>query len=347
MGVLHINTGYVRRKRGIEWRKLFVRADLTGGIDNTLKETPSLIAENHRILRKRKVPKIAMTKACGGCDYWDHCAAGKPDDWIYYLYAITSNKFDELTESGIESITEIPDVYPLSGIQMLIRKVLITGKEYISEGLTKALLGSGPPSYYLDFETMGPAIPLYAGTRPYQAVPFQWSLHRLNRKGKLNHSEFLAKGDSDPQRDFAESLIKAVGTSNQPIMVYSSFEKRILTQLEGQFPDLKALLNAIIERLFDLLHVTRNNIYHPDFYGSFSIKSVGPALVPELSYDKLDGVADGMAASASFEAMATGRLSNALEISIQRQGLLDYCKLDTLALVEVHRLLREKSSKVA
>jgi hypothetical protein len=125
------------------------------------------------------------------------------------------------------------------------------------------LRSCGPPTCYLDFEAMMPPIPLYAGTRPYQTIAFQWSLHVLTDEGTLHHREFLANADGDPRRAFAETLIDALSDSDAPIVVYSSYEQTRLKELAATFPDLRAPLVAITGRLADLLPAVRSAVYFP------------------------------------------------------------------------------------
>lgn len=344
-GLLHINKNYIRRKNGIDWAKFFKRADLTDGLKLVLEETPYLIAENHRVLRKRNPPEVEPFKHCGDCDYWDRCTANKPADWVIQLPGLRTDQYETMKEHGIEAISDIDDDYPLTGNHVIARQVVLSGQEYVSPDLWKPLKKCGPPAYYLDFETMSPAIPLYPGTGPYQVIAFQWSLHHINRNGKVTHQEYLATGETDPRREFAESLIHALRKNKQPVIVYSAYEKTTLNGLANLFPDLKDDIDAIIDRLEDLLKVTRHYIYHPDFHGSFSIKSVAPALVPNLSYANLDQISDGLGASAGFQAIAGGSLGDDQDVETLRQALLEYCKLDTLALVEVHRALMERAQQ--
>ena len=342
-GLIHINTDYARGKRGINWTKFFIRQDLTDGLYEVLEETPSLIAENYRVLRKRKPPEVEPFKKCGDCDYWDTCTANKPDDWVIQVPGVGDATYEKMKGYGIEAISDIGDDYPLNPKQVIACQAILTGQEYISPDLGKALKKYSLPAYYLDFETFFPAIPLYPGTKPYQTQAFQWSLHHVNRNGKVTHQEFLATGDVDPRREFIENLIHALRLNSQPVIVYSGYEKTTLEVLAKLFPDLESPIVGIIGRLEDLLDVTKNHIYHPGFYGSFSLKSVTPVLVPSLSYADLEGVSEGLGASASFEAIASGKLNDDQDTEVLRQGLLDYCELDTLALVEVHRVLREKA----
>jgi hypothetical protein len=155
----------------------------------------------------------------------------------------------------------------------------------VAPDLRRLLHGYGPPAGYLDFEAMMPPIPLYEGTRPYQTIPFQWSLHTLTRDGALHHREFLADGASDPRRGFAEALIEALSDADVPIIVYSHYEQTRLRELASIFPDLRDPLTAIIGRLADLLPIVRNAVYFPAAGFSNSIKLVGPAIGRKLRRD--------------------------------------------------------------
>jgi len=194
---------------------------------------------------------------------------------------------------------------------------------------------------------MMPPIPLYEGTRPYQTIPFQWSLHTIDANDALDHKVFLADGLIDPRRQFAETLLDALANSDVPIIVYSPYEQTRLRELAANFPDLSAPLNAAITRLRDLLPIVRSAVYLPEFGFSKSIKSVAPALSPEFGYDDLQGVADGIAASGAFLQIASGAITVPEEIADLRTQLLAYCERDTLAMVEVHRALMRLSNQSA
>ena len=170
---------------------------------------------------------------------------------------------DELKARGIESISSIPADFPLTSKQVIIRDATASGKPYIATDLGRLLQPFGPPACYLDFEAMMPPIPLYEGTRPYQTIPFQWSLHTIDGDGVLSHKEFLADGVNDPRRQFAETLIDALACSDDPIIVYSAYEQTRLKELAADFPDLSTALNALIARLADLLPIVRSAVYFP------------------------------------------------------------------------------------
>jgi predicted RecB family nuclease len=220
--------------------------------------------------------------------------------------------------------------------------VVRSGREFVAADLATALATLGPPTAYLDFETISPAVPLYPGTRPYQRIPFQWSLHEMDATGGVRHREFLADGRRDPRRDFVERLLEPVDGGAYPVVVYLTYEDGVLAELALALPELAARIDALRARLVDLLPVVRQRVHHPAFSGSFSLKAVAPALARGFGYGDLDEIGEGRAASAAFLRMASGPVSDAEEETRVRAALLTYCERDTRALVELHRALRER-----
>jgi len=188
------------------------------------------------------------------------------------------------------------------------------------------------PRYYLDFETIGLAVPRWKGVRPYMQVPFQWSCHIHHKDRQIEHTEFLDVSGYDPRRACAESLVRNIGREGVLIAYNAGFERRVIRELAEQFPDLSKSLLDMNERFVDLLPITRNAYYHPSQMGSWSIKSVLPALVPELSYSALEGVQDGGDAQLAWIQAANAEPTERNRIAGQ---LLEYCKLDTLAMVKI------------
>jgi hypothetical protein len=342
--LVHVNNVYVRGQDGIDWRAYFARVDVGSDVGARLAEIPSRLPAMRECLANEKAPSIEPGRQCSspyGCDYWDQCTTGKPADWIIRLPRLSEANAAELKALGVEAVSAIPAEFPLTDKQSVIRETIVSGRPFISDDLPRLLTAFGPPACYLDFEAMAPPIPLYQGTRPYQTLPFQWSLHEIDGVGRLGHLEFLADGADDPRREFAETLIAALGRSNSPIIVYSSYEKSRLRDLAEVFPDLRSSLEAVIDRLADLLPVVRQAVYLQAFDFSFSIKTVGPALCPDFGYEDLDGVADGLAAAGAFLQIAGGAVVNADEIARLRRQLLAYCERDTLAIVKAHAALLE------
>ncbi len=342
--VIHVDTSYIRGDEGIDWRRFFRRADVTAMVDPLRQGLPEDVDAMHAVLAQPKCPLTEPSAHCFspyGCKFWTHCTQTKPDDWVFHLPG--RSRFEALRALGIERIVDIPDDFPLTARQQRMRDVLRSGEEYVSSDLATALTILGPPTAYLDFETMNPAIPLYPGTRPYQRIPFQWSLHQMGSDGAVVHREFLADGRKDPRWEFVATLVGALGDSREPIAVYSGFEGSVLAELATVVPSQAGTLSDLRSRLVDLLPIVRTHTYHPAFEGSFSVKAVAPALAPGFSYDDLEGIGDGDAASDAFLTIARAAAGDETAL---RQALLAYCKRDTLAMVELHRALRRRTELV-
>jgi hypothetical protein len=176
---------------------------------------------------------------------------------MFYMPNLSAERRAELQVLGVESISAIPDDFRLSPRQEIIRNVTRSGKPFVTSDLSERLQSFGPPAFYLDFEAFLPAVPLYPDTRPYQTIPFQWSLHQSDSKGNVSHQEFLAEGDLDPRRQFVETLIDALKGAKWHIIVYSSYEQARFAELAAAFPDLKRPITAIVRRLSDLLPVVQ------------------------------------------------------------------------------------------
>ena len=210
----------------------------------------------------------------------------------------------------------------------------------VLDGARHSLERLAYPRFFLDFETIGPAVPIWSGTRPYASIPVQWSCHIDNGAGDgsvngLRHKEFLDLSGDAPMRALAESLIECLGDVG-PVLMWTNYEERRIKDLVELFPDLAERLQAIVARLFDLHPVVKDNYYHPKMLGSWSIKAVLPTIAPSMNYAELEGIAEGTAASDGFiEAIDP-------ETTPQRKAELDeqlrrYCRFDTEAMVEIVR----------
>jgi hypothetical protein len=340
-GILHINNQYVYDGQNLDLDSLFSFGDLTNDIKSMQPEIPSSLAELKAMLANTDAPEIQPSRHCHkpyDCEFWDHCIKDMPEFWVYNINGIGENKLDDLADMGIQDIGNIPVTFPLSQIQDRIRESVTNQQEYISKELKAELNNMEYPIHFLDFETIGPAIPRYAGTRPYQTIPFQWSDHILYEDGKLDHREYLCKEDKDPREEFTQTLIDALGTEGS-IVIYTSYETGVLNSIVEHFPHYADELWAIIDRFRDLHAIIRNNYYHPNFYGSFSLKYVLPALVPEMSYDKLS-IQDGMQASLEYLRMMDPETPEEEKTRL-RTDLLTYCGQDTEAMIKIRdELLR-------
>lgn len=208
----------------------------------------------------------------------------------------------------------------------------------ISSALPDVLRRLCYPLYFMDFETYGPALPIFAGMRPYEAIPFQWSVHVQRHPGAgLEHYEFLAANPHDPREDFLDSLLKVVEDAGGEghIIVYHRYEENRLNDLFRWLPPYAQRIEKVKGRLWDLHQVIKSHVQHPGFRGSYSLKSVLPVLVPHMAYEGME-IAAGLQASLAYATLRTGELEEA-ESQKLRQSLLQYCRQDTLALPEIIR----------
>jgi hypothetical protein len=338
--LMHIDTGYVYPGGPLDLSKFFCAEDLTAEVLSRQADIPKRVREMREVLAAATPPAVEPGDHCThpyDCPFWDHCTAGKPARWIYHLPG-GRKAYRELLALGIQTIDEIPAGFLLSPLQQKVKD----GIECIGPGLGAALQTIQYPVHHLDFETVGSAIPLYPNTRPYLAVPFQWSNHIEAADGALRHEEYLHADGTDPREPFARTLLDSLGREGS-ICVYTSYEQNILTALAEALPDLRADLLALVPRLWDLHAVVKAHYYHPGFGGSYSIKAVLPALIPALAYDDLK-IQDGTTASLQFARMAAGDFDPGEQARL-RTALLKYCERDTLAMVEIRRTLALKAAR--
>jgi predicted RecB family nuclease len=332
----HVNRNYVFQGGMVDpWRFFRIR-NVTRRVARLQPKLTFQLRAAFTVLSMPKEPDIAPGRHCVvpiTCEFYDRCNTQRPDDHIGCLPRIHASAMEELEEMGIESIREIPDDFELSEIQRRAATCVQTGEPWYSPELRQVLGGLTYPLYFADFETVNPAIPRFPGLRPYDHLPFQFSVHvRLQPGAELEHCEFLGTDRSDPRREFISSLCHALGESGS-ILVYSSFESQRLSDLASWFPEFADRITAIQARLFDLLPIVREHTYHPAYAGSYSIKSVLPALVPDMSYYGME-VADGQSAGLAWTSMVRGGLDRGGCDRI-RKALLDYCGQDTLAMVRL------------
>lgn len=278
-------------------------------------------------------PTPEMILACKDCDWFetDCVGVGIPDP-LFVIPRISAKKFDAL--KIYQRISALPVDADLTDIQRGIVDVIQSGRARVSRDGLQILDGMQWPVRYLDFEAVTPPVPWFEDSPPYEAVPFQYSLHQLDAPdAELVHREYLAPVDGDWRRDMLATLLRDLGDSGS-IVVYSGYEKGRLRALATTFPSFADQINAVIERLFDLEHVFKHGYQHPGFGGRTSIKKVLPVMVPELSYQRL-AVNNGDDALGVFGLMRVG-VTDEEVVPRQRELLLEYCKLDTYAMVRLH-----------
>ncbi len=238
---------------------------------------------------------------------------------------------------NVALIPDIPDRFSLTPVQKRTRDALKTGVPQIVPGLSDALRRVAYPLFFLDFESVAAACPLYEDVAPHASVPTQYSLHILTApEAPPEHREFLHEDRSDPHRPVAERLLAHLSQAGT-IVVYSPYEQQMIACLERRLPDLASALSALLPRLYDLCDAIRRHYYRPEFKGSFSIKQTLPALVPDLGYGDLV-IADGGAATAAYREMIAPETSPDRRQEIAR-NLRDYCARDSFAMVRLYRAL--------
>jgi Domain of unknown function(DUF2779) len=338
VSLMHINTGYLYRDGPIDLTELFAIQDLSEAVAQRRASVPERLATMNRMLLDTQPPDIEPDRHCHTpyeCPFWEHCTKDKPARWIHYLPG-SKHVVGQLMELGVATIDEIPADTKLSPVQRRVKENV----EWVSGKLGAVLKAVQYPVHHLDFETIMLPVPRFSETRPYQALPVQWSNHIEQATGELRHEEFLHKDVTDPRRVLAEALLESLGDRGS-ICVYSPYEQSVIEQLAEALPSLRAALQALVKRIWDLHPIVRDYYYHPQFDGSYSLKEVLPALVPSLAYDDLEIKEGGHAASEYYRMVFVE--TDWVERATIEEALLRYCARDTLAMVELRRVLKGKA----
>jgi predicted RecB family nuclease len=343
----HVNRNYVYTGGDIDVWRFFRIKNLTRRVERLLPKLTFQLRSELRVLAMPNPPEIPTGPHCTNpitCEFFDRCNPPLPNNHIGYLPRLHASAAEELEEMGVESILDIPEDFHLSERQRIACTSVQTGQAWFSAELDKELESLKYPLYFTDFESVNPAIPRFSGMRPFDQILFQWSLHvQREPDAEPEHHEFLATDRSDPRREFISSLRRALGETGS-IVVYAAFESQRLLELAAWLPEFAEQIKKIQCRLWDLLPVVRNHVYHPAFGGSFSLKAVLPALVPELTYENM-AVANGQDAGLAWESLVRGNLDGAEHEKV-RKALLDYCGQDTLALVRLLEALRHRTDSI-
>ena len=346
VSIVHINSNYVRGET-LELDKLFTIVDITDIAKSKLNEVDTKIKEINTYMEQTKEPNDDIGMHCVtpyDCPFFNHCTKHLPENNIFNIRRMRNSKKFKLYHEGIYSyeklLTVDIDWKCKQQIEFeLYDKAPIINKEKIKEFLNTLSY----PLYFLDFETYQQSIPEYPGIKPYQQIPFQYSLHYIEGKDKeLLHKEFLSEASIDPRRTLAESLIKDIPKDVCTLAYNMMFEKMVIKNLAKDYPDLKEHLMNIHDNMKDLMIPFKDREYYTkDMLGSYSIKYVLPALFPNdpsLDYHNLEQIHNGSEAMSTFATL--GSLSKE-EQKIVRHNLLKYCELDTYAMVKIWQKLLE------
>ncbi len=342
--IVHINNSYVREDT-LDIHALFTISDIT----EFVKDRQHLIEPNLTDLKEMlddKMPTVDIGAHCTNpytCDFYKHCHAHLPYPSIFNLYWMSGAKKWEMYYKGIVHFHDIPKETRLNATQTLQVETFKTKEPAIDKAIISEFLETiSYPINFFDFETFNEAIPRFKKQRPFAQIPFQYSLHILHDDGTMEHKEFLVDEQSDPRVALIKQMLSDITPTGTIVAFNQGFEKSVIKGLADFQPEYADKLLELNERFVDLIvPFRRRGYYHPDFNGSFSLKSVLPALFPddaELDYKKLEIQNGGMA-------MDTFSNLHLLKDPTQREkiraNLLAYCKLDTLAMVRIWEKLKE------
>jgi hypothetical protein len=338
ISLAHINNQFVYQGDG-NYEGLLVERDLTNEIVHIDPRVEDLIATARAAIADG-IPNVTVGVHCSkpyDCAFQSYCW---PTDAQYPIAGLRGSKakLGQYVAAGCRDIRDVPAEEITADTQLRIHHVTCAGAPEVLGGARAILSELDYPRYYLDFETVSPAIPIWAGTRPYEAIPVQWSCHIDDGTGdgdyeNMRHEEFLDLSGQPPMRSLAEHLIECLGDAG-PVLMYTNYEEGVIRNLARMFPDLKPALDRIIERLFDLHPVVKEHYYHPDMLGSWSIKAVLPTINPDMDYKKLEGIREGTAASNGFLEAIDPETDMLRKLELEEQ-LRRYCCFDTEAMVEI------------
>jgi hypothetical protein len=321
--------------------ELYIREDVTGRVEAFLPQVPALVSAQLATLVGPE-PVLPIGPHCGepgDCPFEGRCWRDVPPDHVTMLHGIRRLNAWGLVQGWRERMGDLPPDLPLTPLQQRQRRAQLEGRMLVEPGLGDALRALVPPIAHLDFETVGPAIPVWPGLGPWHVAPVQFSCHVQRLDGTLEHHQWLAVGPEDPRPELARALIEACGEA-RTITMYTGSERAMIRQLAAAAPDLATELAGLDARLVDLKAILSRNVCHPGFRGSLGLKQVLPVLVPGLTFDLLP-IRDGVRASAELYRLlfdSAGLLPT--ERATLEMELLAYCELDTLAMVRLTECLR-------
>ena len=342
--LMHINNQYVR-KGEIDPKKFFIQEDVTDQVKKYLPEVENDLSEMLKVIAKKKCPEISIGPHCSDpyeCPLQEICWDFLPKHNPFTVYRFKSETAFSLVENRVTDVLSIGYEIELNDKQQIQINSIRSKKPYINKEGIKSFLGElSYPLYYLDFETIGPALPLFDDSRPYEQIPFQFSLHIQQKRGaKLEHVSFLAVGKNDTRAELLQLLKKHLGAKGSIVTYNASFEKDKLNKAAEVFTEYKKWNEGIQERIVDLLDPFRAfYYYHPSQMGSASIKAVLPALTGK-SYKGM-AIADGGAGSREYLRVTFGEGITEKDRTNVRSDLEKYCTQDTEGMVWIVEALEK------
>ena len=344
--ILHLNQDYVR-KGALDIKQLFIATDVTEEVYELKVEVDNQRQAALDIIQQHSSVGITTCNKPKTCPYPELCHPQLPDFSIYDIPRLDKSKAETLKQNNILAIQDIPDDFKLSKKQLTIVTAAKRGHPTIErEELKNELSTLIFPLYFLDYETYNSAIPLFDGYRPQQQMIFQYSLHVIDSPDTpIRHFEFLALDRNDPCPSLIESLKQNIGTTGSILVWNKTFETTCNKEMALRYPQFADFLNDVNNRIYDLADPINNGLYiHPGFKGSWSIKNVLPIMAPHLSYKTL-AIQKGDAAMFAWWSLTHGNANKHDALTHEQKALakslLEYCKLDTWAMVEIWNKFNE------
>jgi hypothetical protein len=342
ISIIYINNEYVR-KGDLDINQLFTIQSVKDEVLELQNEVSQKVNEFKKLLSEKYIPDIDIGPQCNDpyqCSFYNYCRKDLPEYSVFNISRLRAEKKYELYYKGLIKIEDIPQSY-LNDKQKVEVECYLNGKERKDIKAIRHFLSMIVyPVAYMDFETIQPVVPLFENTHPYQQIVFQYSVHfAKNEKVEVIHKEYLAKSDIkiDPRIDLIKNLIKDLDGAKTIIVYNQGFETGRLNEMARDFPQFESQIQNIISKVVDLMKPFQNKSYYKkEMQGSYSIKAVLPACIPEMSYDELE-IKEGGSASHEFENLYYE--TDFQKIETTRNSLLKYCEMDSYAMLKLQKFL--------
>lgn len=335
--ILHLNKEYYR-KGDLNLKELLKATNVKEEVEKLKDEVHQLRYEALEVVKLEDPSGVQTCIKPKDCPCLDLCHKDNPEYSIYDISGFSGSpkKVRELESMGVKSIYDVPRTFDLAPIyrrqiDVAQSRNIYIDKDYIQNDLN----GIEYPIYFIDYESFNPAIPMYDGYKPYDQMPFQWSLHIQRQKGgEFEHYEFIETEAIDPISNFLKSLQEIVDDTGSIVVWNKSFEGKQNERMGEIHPEFQSFCKGMNDRLYDLMDIFQKGCYaDPSCKGSYSIKKILPALVSELSYKDMD-IGDGATAMTSWYELVYGDGDKVI-----KDNLLKYCELDTWAMVKIYEEL--------
>ncbi len=344
ISLITINNQYIR-KGDLKLEGLFNITSVKKEVTRNQPMVEENIELSKQVVANAQMPDIKIGEQCFSpynCDFMGTCWKNIPKNSVFEITGIQKAELFNLYNSGFKTISDIPEANALDKnanihIQAFKKGEATVNVDAINTFLDKAVY----PLFFMDFETFMPAVPIYDNTKPYQHIPFQYSLHyKKERTAPLEHFYFLAEQGKDPRKAFLECLMKHTENAGAILVYDALMERNVLNGLKKDFPEYADAIDLRLKRFLDLMQPFQDrHYYHPAMKNSYSIKNLLHALVPDLSYTNLK-ISNGSIAMVALEQLQ--KETDMFKILETRENLLEYCKLDTLAMVKVFEVLEKQ-----